>query len=398
MLVMRRLLIVLGIAILALSAGVGFVLSAWRARTSTAASASETGVPIAAAPRSGDRETETKLPVAAPKVVVAESEHDFGAVDFNTEAFHQFVIRNEGTAPLQLQLGKSTCRCTTGDVPKEPIPPGGETLVTIRFLEERHHGPFRQYAEIVTNDPNRNRVTLTISGVVKARLAVDPESLQFSQITPGLPAARSVTVYSQLWPEFWLEIEQITLEGVECRVTPVAAEAIRHLDALSGYRIDVLVPASLTHAAFQGEIHLRLVSPSAKEPQTLVIPFAGSAASRIEIDSAYLGGGRLLNFGRIPQGKRVAAELMVRTRDLQRPLGLKEVVCDPPHLRVALEPQADSPNHYRLTIEIPADSPRFVRLRGNSGKVKVVFDDPAETSFEFMVWAAVVDPEIGLPR
>lgn len=349
-------------------------------------------------PDAEDVREPARSPRESPKAVVLEPEHNFGSVDLNTEVVHRFKIRNEGTAPLELRLGESTCRCTTGDVPAEPIPPGEETEVTVRFLEERHYGPFRQYAEVLTNDPENPRLTLTIRGIVKSRLAVDPERLDFSGMARGVPATRSMTVYSQTWPEFWLEVESVTPDGVNCRLTAVSAEGLRHLDALSGYRLDVDVPADLTQAKLEGEVRLRAVTTAESEPQTVVIPFSGAPPSRIEIDSPFLGGGRLLNFGRIPQGKRVEAVLTVRTRDLPDPLALQEAVCDPPHLRVNLQPDPAVAGNYRLSIEVPADAPRFVRLRGQSGKVKVTFNDPAQTSFGFIIWAAVVDPEISLPR
>lgn len=343
--------------------------------------------------------TPTKdVPALRPEIFVPEPEHDFGSVDLSEEAVHRFKIENRGTAPLKLQLGESTCRCTTGDVPAEPIPPGGEAEVTVRFLEDRHFGPFRQHAEILTNDPDRRRVTLTISGIVKSRLAVDPKQLDFSGMTPGLPARRSMTVFSQMWPEFWLEIESVTPEGVSCNVTPLSADAVRHLDARSAYRVDVEVPTALTSEKLEGEVRLAVHTTADAETRSLVIPFAGAPPANITIDSPFLGGGRHLNFGRIPQGKRAAAVLSVRTRDLSRPLAIKEAVCDPPHLRAALKPDPAVQGNYRLSIEIPSDCPRFVRLRGRPATVRVTFDDPGATSFEFQIWAAVVDPEISLPR
>ncbi|NMC19962.1 MAG: DUF1573 domain-containing protein, partial [Thermogutta sp.] len=221
-------------------------------------SRSRPGVPVVRATAAqGKATTEGGEPPAAapalrPKVVVPEPEHNFGAVDIDTEAVHAFKVRNEGTAPLELRLGESTCRCTTGDVPADPIPPGGEAEVTVRFLEERHYGPFQQHAVILTNDPENRRVTLTIRGVVKSRLAVDPERLDFSGMARGVPATRSMTVYSQTWPEFWLEVESVRPDGVNCRLTPVSAEGLRHLDALSGYRLDVDVPADLTNNKLEG--------------------------------------------------------------------------------------------------------------------------------------------------
>lgn len=339
-----------------------------------------------------------KPPAELPRVELPETEHDFGAVELNAEVVHRFKVRNVGNAPLTLRLGESTCRCTTGDVPEEPIAPGDESEISVRFLEERHFGPFRQYAEIHTNDPRQPRFTFTISGIVKAELACDPERMDFSGAVPGLPTARSMTIYSQTWREFYLELERVEPAGVECEISPAAEEVLRQLDAVSGYRIDVRIPGELAHANLAGEIQFRVVSPVAEIPRTLTIPLAAVYPARIEIDSPYLGGGRVLDFGRIPQGKRAAVELPVRTRELRRPLAIKEAEVDPEQLRVSLLPDPAVEGNYRLTIEVPGDSPQFVRLRGRPAKVKVIFDDPLETAFEFLIFAAVVDPEISLPR
>jgi len=400
MLIFRWFTIVAGITVVA--AAVGIMIGWAGSRVGGANSDASPHTPGLAQDDRGAGAAAVREPVKSlresPKAVVPEPEHNFGSVDLNTEVVHHFQIRNEGTAPLELKLGESTCRCTTGDVPADPIPPGGQAEVIVRFLEERHYGPFRQHAEILTNDPDNSRVTLTIRGIVKSRLAVDPERLDFSGMAQGVAATRSMTVYSQIWPEFWLEIENVVPDGVNCRVNPVSADALRHLDAVSGYRVDVDVPAELTNNKLEGEVRLRVVTTAEADPETLIIPFAGNPPAGVEIDSPFLGGGRVLEFGRIPQGKRVAAVLTVRTRGLDRPLGLKEAVCDPPYLRVGLEPNPNVAGSYLLTIEVPSDSPRFVRLRGRSGRVKVTFDDPAESSFEFIIWAAVVDPEISLPR
>lgn len=377
------------LTLFALSALVArFALSQGQGPTPATAAAS------AASPGSGSGES----PAEPPRVLLPETEHDFGAVELNAEVVHRFKVRNVGSAPLTLRLGESTCRCTTGDVPAEPIAPGEESEISVRFLEDRHFGPFRQHAEIHTNDPRQPRFTLAISGIVKAELACDPERMDFSEAVPGLPTARSMIIYSQTWPEFYLEFERVEPAGVEYEISPASEEVLRRWDAVSGYRVGVRIPGELANAKLTGELELRVVSPAAEEPRTLTIPLAAVFPAGIEIDSPYLGGGRVLDFGRIPQGKRAAVELPVRTRELRRPLAIKEAIVDPEHLRVYLLPDPAVEGSFRLTIEVPGSSPQFVRLRGRPAKVKVIFDDPAETTFEFLVLAAVVAPEISLPR
>src|SRR3990172_3316400 len=59
-----------------------------------------------------------------PKVVLDSSEFDFGTMDVQQEHEHAFVVRNEGTAPLKLKVGDSTCKCTIGRLLRDEILPG----------------------------------------------------------------------------------------------------------------------------------------------------------------------------------------------------------------------------------------------------------------------------------
>src|SRR5215471_18780121 len=46
-----------------------------------------------------------------PKAVIAETEINFGRMEVGEERAHEFVIRNEGEAPLLIRKGPTTCQC-----------------------------------------------------------------------------------------------------------------------------------------------------------------------------------------------------------------------------------------------------------------------------------------------
>ncbi len=100
----------------------------------------------------------------APKVVVDQSRYDFGTLDMASQGSHEFVFTNAGKAPLKLAAGETSCRCTMSELAQKEIPPGGSTKVTITWKPKDQPGPYEQTAKILTNDPQRPEVTLTVSG------------------------------------------------------------------------------------------------------------------------------------------------------------------------------------------------------------------------------------------
>ena len=102
-----------------------------------------------------------------PRAVVVNGErHDFGTMDRLAQGEHAFQIHNDGDAPLELQLGKTTCKCTLGELADSKLEPGQTTTVTLTWQVKTGEEMFEQNAEIITNDPHLNPILLIILGNV----------------------------------------------------------------------------------------------------------------------------------------------------------------------------------------------------------------------------------------
>ena len=66
-----------------------------------------------------------------PKAVLNAPVKQLGVIETPDQFAQDFVIRNEGNAPLQLTPGPSSCKCTVTDCPTEPIPPGRKAIVRV---------------------------------------------------------------------------------------------------------------------------------------------------------------------------------------------------------------------------------------------------------------------------
>src|SRR3990167_1120154 len=66
-----------------------------------------------------------------PKLVIDQTEHQFGAVDPMMKVEHVYVVRNEGSAPLELTPGPTTCKCTLSDLPDRKVLPGKQGRIVV---------------------------------------------------------------------------------------------------------------------------------------------------------------------------------------------------------------------------------------------------------------------------
>ena len=57
-------------------------------------------------------------------VVVGSTEYDFGTMERRGIRSHTFVVRNDGTEPLTLIKGETTCKCTLSSLAAGEILPG----------------------------------------------------------------------------------------------------------------------------------------------------------------------------------------------------------------------------------------------------------------------------------
>ena len=120
-------------------------------------------------------------PVGAPRVVVTPESQELGVVGLGEEAVAEFLVRNEGGAPMTLAAPKLPRGTGVEGLVPELAP--GES-VSLRFgIDTLKAAPDpRQVWTLVTNDPQRPQVPLSV------RLDVRP----FLLVRPG--AARYITV------------------------------------------------------------------------------------------------------------------------------------------------------------------------------------------------------------
>ncbi|MDW7754529.1 MAG: DUF1573 domain-containing protein [Brevefilum sp.] len=68
-----------------------------------------------------------------PKIAFSENEHNFGVIGLKDVVTKEFIIANQGDAPLTIVNAYTTCGCTTVEISASLIPPGKGALAKLVF-------------------------------------------------------------------------------------------------------------------------------------------------------------------------------------------------------------------------------------------------------------------------
>jgi hypothetical protein len=123
---------------------------------------------------------EEESTAGGPKAVIEEPVFDAGKVPTGDKITHDFVIRNEGDAPLTLTDVRPACGCTVAEY-DEVIPAGGSGKVHTVLDTTTFGGAISKHVTVLTDDAANPRVILTVKAVVEHMIFVRPGFARFIQ-------------------------------------------------------------------------------------------------------------------------------------------------------------------------------------------------------------------------
>ena len=100
-----------------------------------------------------------------PVMQFAQVEHDFGKIIQGEKVSYSFKFKNTGNADLVIAKVSTSCGCTAGDYPKDPVRPGEEGIIEVKFDSSGKQGFQSKELTIAANTQPSN-TTLTIKAIV----------------------------------------------------------------------------------------------------------------------------------------------------------------------------------------------------------------------------------------
>ena len=205
---------------------------------------------LADAQRAGDIvQTEIK---ALPRLTVAETVFDFGAVRQGSQVDHRFTLKNTGVAPLKIERMHTSCGCTAAVIATDTIAPGAQTDLKFTFDTAGFQGPKMKTVRLYTNDPKQPSVVFTLQGDVKPDVELSVPRLHFGDIRHGQSPALQLTVSAP--PGSDVRIQDVTTRS---QYIDVKTE---DLAGASGKKISVKLKNTLPVGVFRDRIVVKTTS------------------------------------------------------------------------------------------------------------------------------------------
>lgn len=97
-----------------------------------------------------EKKEEKKVDPNAPVFEFVEEVIDYGKIAHNADGNRIFKFKNTGKSPLVINRVKSSCGCTVPSKPKDPIMPGKEGEIKVKYATNRIGG-FNKIITIYSN-------------------------------------------------------------------------------------------------------------------------------------------------------------------------------------------------------------------------------------------------------
>jgi len=102
-----------------------------------------------------------------PKLMIDEPVFEAGDIKPGTLLTHEFILRNEGDAPLEFSNIQTGCSCTLAEYDRVIAPGGsGKIKLSVRIYEEWAGRHFSRSTWLESNDPVSPQMQLVVKGDV----------------------------------------------------------------------------------------------------------------------------------------------------------------------------------------------------------------------------------------
>lgn len=142
----------------------------------------------------------------------------------NDRAIYSYPFTNVGQMPLKIENISVDCKCLEATISMTEILPGESGQIELKYSSgaTNRHGVFEHSAIIETNDPSYPFIALTAAGNSDYRVRVEPQYIDFGNVTLGEQATRYI--YVSFWgddpsSESVLDIEFPTTDFVSHQMT-----------------------------------------------------------------------------------------------------------------------------------------------------------------------------------
>jgi hypothetical protein len=288
-------------------------------------------------------------------VVLPEKAFEFGSVAEGTIVAHDFEIRNEGSADLQIQRIAPSCGCTAAAVTSPLVKPGSSEKIRVQFDTTGFSGSKFKQVHVFTSDRDQSDIIFTLRGTIISEVKVSPNKLDFGELSRG----SSVGTRTQEFAVSLAQGSELKFAGVTSSSPSVAVKEIARNRGESTYRVEVLPSVK------RGELRERVIVRFAGDSKpALNIPVIASVLGDVALSPS------VVSFGVVSGSESLERRVQWRSVS-KRPVRITRVQTSDPAvtvqvidiepgrqgvLAIRLNPEAVN-KQMKATVTIGTDSP-----------------------------------------
>ena len=319
----------------------------------------------------------TVQPLPVPAITVQQTAVNFGTVEAGQTGQRTITVRNTGTAPLEITGIESDVSGLTFEPSMFTLEPNGSRTVTVT-LPNATEGTLSGSINILSNDPDRARFMLSISGIVQAApvpvLAVQETAVDFGTLEVAQTVQQTITVQNT-------GTAPLEITGIQSDVSGLTFDTTMFTVEPGGSQMVTITFPSSTAGTFSGNITISSNDPD-RATRTLSVSVIVQAAPA----PVLVVGEPAIDFGRI-DAEKTAQQTFTIANTGTAPLEVTGIESDVSGLTFepsvfTLEPEGSQ----TVTITFPKP------LEGEfSGLINILSNDPDRARFMLTI-SGVVQP------
>lgn len=286
---------------------------------------------------------------ARPKAVVAQPVHEAGVVPTGQQIVHDFMIENQGDAALEITAVRPACGCTVAQFDRT-IAPGASGKVNAVLDTSTFGGAIAKGITVLTNDPAKPRIELTVKAEVRPHLVADPGFARFLQPQHSDPGVVEQRVWTKSFDK--LEIVGVTSPYPFLEVThePITDAADRHKDGV-GPQHELTFVLDYSQAPVGALAEYVVVATNHPQQPEIKIPVSGFIRPLVVVTPA------AADFGTLELAADGAVGSVILKHYGAKPLEIGAAESTVAGVEVAVE-QVEAGHEFRVRVQLPPDMPK----------------------------------------
>ena len=356
----RMFMIALALTVSSASVACGASLAADGAKTKKNDTEASTTAPAAV--------KESKEAEKAPRLTIVDPVKDFGVVPKGEKLDWSFVIKNTGTADLQIIAARPGCGCTVADFDKV-IKPGETGKINAHVDTTNFAGPIAKGVTVESNDPSTPTSQLTIHAIVKPFVEAYPAGFVRYNMLQGDAETQSLVFYSEEEEPFEVLKVEVPGDYVKATFKKIVTDADKvqtvGRPGQAQYKIDITVGGpDAKIGPLADKVHV--ITNSKHQPEYWV-SLSGVIRPSIRVEP------QGINFGEITVSDTAATRVvMLKSNDLKTPdrFVVSKVETSTPLVGASVK-QTPNKGEYEVTLQIAKDA----KPGDIDGQVKIYTSD-----------------------